>query len=280
MKSGSKGVVDEIRENQNIILFIDEIHMIVGAGSSSDSNMDASNILKPMLSRGELQTVGATTLEEYRKYIEKDAALERRFTPVTVAEPSIDDTIDILRGVKDKYEAHHNVVITEEAIEAAVRLSDRYITDRFLPDKAIDLIDEAASRVRLNAYTGPEEFREAEEKLARLSSDREKALKWNDSDRVFRLDREISDARRCGRPKARGVGQTAAVHSSCDRRRGGRRDRQRLDGCARRKTHRGGERKAYASGRGAPPPHCRAGRGGHGGLKGHSPRPRGSQRCG
>ena len=186
-----KGVVDEIRENQNIILFIDEIHMIVGAGSSSDSNMDASNILKPMLSRGELQTVGATTLEEYRKYIEKDAALERRFTPVTVAEPSIDDTIDILRGVKDKYEAHHNVVITEEAIEAAVRLSDRYITDRFLPDKAIDLIDEAASRVRLNAYTGPEEFREAEEKLARLRSDREKALKWNDPDRVSRLDREI-----------------------------------------------------------------------------------------
>ena len=187
-----KGVVDEIRANQNIILFIDEIHMIVGAGSSSDSNMDASNILKPMLSRGELQTVGATTLEEYRKYIEKDAALERRFTPVNVAEPSLEDTIAILRGVKDKYEAHHNVIITEEAIEAAVRLSDRYITDRFLPDKAIDLIDEAASRARLNAYTGPEEFREAEEKLARLKSDREKAVKWNDSDRVVRLDREIA----------------------------------------------------------------------------------------
>lgn len=187
-----KGVVDEIRANQNIILFIDEIHMIVGAGSSSDSNMDASNILKPMLSRGELQTVGATTLEEYRKYIEKDAALERRFTPVNVAEPSLEDTIAILRGVKDKYEAHHNVIITEEAIEAAVRLSDRYITDRFLPDKAIDLIDEAASRARLNAYTGPEEFRETEEKLARLKSDREKAVKWNDSARVVRLDREIA----------------------------------------------------------------------------------------
>ena len=187
-----KGVVDEIRENRNIILFIDEIHMIVGAGSSSDSNMDASNILKPMLSRGELQTVGATTLGEYRKYIEKDAALERRFTPVTVAEPSLDDTIAILRGVKDKYEAHHNVIITEEAIEAAVRLSDRYITDRFLPDKAIDLIDEAASRARLDAYTGPEEFRETEEKLARLRSDREKAAKWNDPDRAARLDKEIA----------------------------------------------------------------------------------------
>ncbi len=187
-----KGVVNEIRENQNIILFIDEIHMIVGAGASADSSMDASNILKPMLSRGELQTVGATTLEEYRKYIEKDAALERRFTPVTVAEPSIDDTIAILRGIKDKYEAHHNVVITEEAIEAAVRLSDRYITDRFLPDKAIDLIDEAASRARLNAYIGPEEFREGEEKLARLKSDREKAAKWNDASRAARLDEQIA----------------------------------------------------------------------------------------
>ncbi len=186
-----KNVIAEIRENRNIILFIDEIHMIVGAGASADSNMDASNILKPMLSRGELQTVGATTLEEYRKYIEKDSALERRFTPVNVAEPSIEDTIAILRGVKDKYEAHHNVVITEQAIEAAVRLSDRYITDRFLPDKAIDLIDEAASRARLNAYTGPEEFREAEEKLARLRADRENAVKWNDAARASRLDAEI-----------------------------------------------------------------------------------------
>ena len=187
-----KDVVGEIRRNQNIILFIDEIHMIVGAGSSSDSTMDASNILKPMLSRGELQTVGATTLEEYRKYIEKDAALERRFTPVIVAEPSLDDTVAILRGIKDKYEAHHNVVITEDAIEAAVRLSDRYITDRFLPDKAIDLIDEAASRVRLNAYTGPEEFREAEEKLARLKANREKAEKWKDPVSAARLDKEIA----------------------------------------------------------------------------------------
>ena len=141
-----KNIVDEVTSNRDIILFIDEIHMIVGAGGSSDNTMDASNILKPMLARGELQTVGATTLEEYRKYIEKDAALERRFTPVTVSEPSIEDTIAILRGIKDKYEAHHNVVITDAAIEAAVRLSDRYITDRFLPDKAIDLIDEAASK--------------------------------------------------------------------------------------------------------------------------------------
>ena len=187
-----KNIVDEVTSNRDIILFIDEIHMIVGAGGSSDNTMDASNILKPMLARGELQTVGATTLEEYRKYIEKDAALERRFTPVTVSEPSIEDTIAILRGIKDKYEAHHNVVITDAAIEAAVRLSDRYITDRFLPDKAIDLIDEAASKARLDAYTGPEEFRAAEEKLARLRADREKAAKWNDAVRGAKLDREIA----------------------------------------------------------------------------------------
>ena len=186
-----KNIVDEVTGNRDIILFIDEIHMIVGAGSSSDNTMDASNILKPMLARGELQTVGATTLEEYRKYIEKDAALERRFTPVIVSEPSIEDTIAILRGIKDKYEAHHNVVITDAAIEAAVRLSDRYITDRYLPDKAIDLIDEAASKARLDAYTGPEEFRAAEEKLARLKADREKAAKWNDAARGAKLDREI-----------------------------------------------------------------------------------------
>ena len=187
-----KNIVDEVTSNRDIILFIDEIHMIVGAGGSSDNTMDASNILKPMLARGELQTVGATTLEEYRKYIEKDAALERRFTPVTVSEPSIEDTIAILRGIKDKYEAHHNVVITDAAIEAAVRLSDRYITDRFLPDKAIDLIDEAASKARLDAYTGPEGFRAAEEKLARLRADREKAAKWNDAVRGAKLDREIA----------------------------------------------------------------------------------------
>ena len=187
-----KRVIDEVRNDRDIILFIDEIHMIVGAGGTSDGSMDASNILKPMLARGELQTVGATTLDEYRKYIEKDAALERRFTPVTVAEPGIEDTVAILRGIKDKYEAHHNVVITDEAIEAAVRLSDRYITDRFLPDKAIDLIDEAASKARLDAYTGPEEFREEERRIARLKAERENAGKWQDAARAARLDREIA----------------------------------------------------------------------------------------
>ena len=186
-----KNVVETITRNKDIILFIDEIHMIVGAGSSAENNMDASNILKPMLARGELQTVGATTLDEYRKYIEKDAALERRFTPVTVEQPSVEDTIVILTGLKDKYEAHHNVVITDEAIEAAAKLSDRYITDRFLPDKAIDLIDEAASRARLNSYNGPSALRDKEDQINRLRSEREKAAKWREESRVAELTLKI-----------------------------------------------------------------------------------------
>ncbi len=170
-----KNAINSIKNSGNVILFIDEIHQIVGAGATSDGNMDAANILKPMLARGELQTIGATTLEEYRKYIEKDAALERRFTPVQVDEPTVEDTIEILRGLRDKYEAHHKVVITDEAIIAAATLSDRYITDRFLPDKAIDLIDEAASRSRLNAMNSPDELKELEEKLKRLNIEKNKA---------------------------------------------------------------------------------------------------------
>ncbi len=172
-----KNAIEGIKSNGNVILFIDEIHQIVGAGATSDGNMDAANILKPMLARGELQTIGATTLEEYRKYIEKDAALERRFTPVQVDEPSVTDTIAILQGLRDRYEAHHKVVITDEAISAAAMLSDRYITDRFLPDKAIDLIDEAASRARLNSMKSPKELTELEERLKRLNIEKNKAAK-------------------------------------------------------------------------------------------------------
>ena len=186
--------------DKKIILFIDEIHMIVGAGSTADSNMDASNILKPMLARGELQTIGATTFDEYRKFIEKDPALERRFTPVTVDQPTVEDAITILNGLRDKYEAHHDVVITEEAIEAAVRLSDRYITDRYLPDKAIDLIDEAASRERLRSYNGPKELHELEEQLERTRMEGEKAVKWKDyaraaelTDKAEKLTRELNE---------------------------------------------------------------------------------------
>ncbi len=185
-----KDLMDSIVNNKHIILFIDEIHMIVGAGSSAEGNMDASNILKPMLARGEMQTIGATTLEEYRKYIEKDSALERRFTPVTVDQPSVEDTIVILRGLKDKYEAHHNVVITDEAIEAAAKLSDRYITDRFLPDKAIDLIDEAASRERLDSYNGPSGLHEMEEKLERLNAEKTKAARWEQYARADELSKQ------------------------------------------------------------------------------------------
>ncbi len=187
-----KNAINSIKENGNIILFIDEIHNIVGAGSTSDGNMDAANILKPMLARGELQTIGATTLEEYRKYIEKDAALERRFTPVQVDEPSVEDTVEILRGLRDKYEAHHKVVITDEAIIASATLSDRYITDRYLPDKAIDLIDEAASRARLDSYNSPEEIKELEEKLKRLTAEKNKAARGENYTQAQKLVDEIT----------------------------------------------------------------------------------------
>ena len=175
-----KEIIDAIRRNGNIILFIDEIHNIVGAGASSDNTMDAANILKPMLARGELQTIGATTIDEYRKYIEKDPALERRFTPVNVEQPSVEETIEILRGLRDKYEAHHKVAITDEAIVAAASLSDRYITDRFLPDKAIDLIDEAASRARLDSYNGPAGIKEKEQEIERLNAEKNKAVRKDD----------------------------------------------------------------------------------------------------
>ncbi len=197
-----KRMIDEIKGDTRIILFIDEIHMIVGAGATSDGSNDISNILKPMLARGELRTIGATTLDEYRKYIEKDAALERRFTPVLVEEPNVEDTIAILDGIKDRYEAHHNVVITQEAIEAAAKLSDRYISDRFLPDKAIDLIDEAASRERLQAYRGPSKLNELEEERNRLEFEQNKAAKRGEAARAAQfaercraLDGEIARLR-------------------------------------------------------------------------------------
>ena len=188
-----KNAINSIKNSGNVILFIDEIHLLVGAGASAEGKMDAANILKPMLARGELQTVGATTLDEYRKYIEKDAALERRFTPVQVEEPSVEDTVNILRGLRDKYEAHHKVVISDEAIIAAATLSDRYIPDRFLPDKAIDLIDEAASRARLNSYNAPEELNQLEEKLKTLTSEKNKAARGENYDRAKELVAEINE---------------------------------------------------------------------------------------
>lgn len=170
-----KKVMDEIRQAGNVILFIDELHTLIGAGGAEGA-IDASNILKPALARGELQCIGATTLDEYRKYIEKDAALERRFQPITVDEPTIEETVLILKGLRDRYEAHHRVTITDEAIEAAAKLSDRYISDRFLPDKAIDLIDEAASKVRLRSYTAPPNLKELEQKLEEVRKEKDAAV--------------------------------------------------------------------------------------------------------
>ena len=174
-----KAVMDEIRRAKNIILFIDELHTIVGAGSA-EGTMDASNIIKPALSRGEMQCIGATTLNEYRKYIEKDAALERRFQSVKVEAPSIEDAIAILKGLRPKYEEHHKAEITDSAVAAAVNMSDRYITDRFLPDKAIDLMDEAGSRARIGAMTRPPELKDIEGEIEEIKTQKEKAIKEQD----------------------------------------------------------------------------------------------------
>src|ERR1700678_2034056 len=174
-----KAVMDEIRRSKNVILFIDELHMIVGAGSA-EGTLDASNIIKPALSRGEMQCVGATTLNEYRKYIEKDAALERRFQSVKVEAPSIEEAIEILKGLRHRYEQHHKAEFTDTAVEAAVKLSDRYITDRFLPDKAIDVLDEAGSRARIGTMTRPAEVKDLEADIERIKGQKERAIKDQD----------------------------------------------------------------------------------------------------
>jgi len=187
-----KKALDEIRKAGNVILFIDEMHTIIGAGAAEGA-IDASNILKPSLARGEIQIIGATTLDEYRKHVEKDAALERRFQPIMVGEPTVEEAIEILKGVRDKYEAHHRVKITDEALEAAVKLSDRYITDRYLPDKAIDLIDEAASRVRLKTFTAPPNLKKLEEEVERLSKEKEDAIRCQEFEKAAKIrDQEQS----------------------------------------------------------------------------------------
>ena len=184
-----KRVISEAQEAGDVLLFIDELHTIIGAGSA-EGTLDAANILKPSLSRGELQIIGATTIDEYRKHIEKDAALERRFQPVTVEQPSEEETVEILRGIKHKYEEHHNVVISEEAIEAAVKLSERYINDRMLPDKAIDLIDEAASRLRLTGVTEPTAIKSSRDKLRRLDAELEQAIIDSDIPAAKKLNKD------------------------------------------------------------------------------------------
>ncbi len=191
-----KAVLNEIVQSEGqIILFIDELHTVVGAGASEGS-MDASNMLKPMLARGELHTIGATTLDEYRKYIEKDAALERRFQPVMVDEPTVEDTISILRGLRERYEIHHGVRIKDAAIVAAAVLSHRYITDRFLPDKAIDLVDEAASKLRMEIDSMPAELDEINRRVMQLEIEREALRKEKDKASKERLAEAREGARR------------------------------------------------------------------------------------
>jgi len=181
-----KKALNEVRKAGNVILFIDEMHTIIGAGAAEGA-IDASNILKPLLARGEIQVIGATTLDEYRKHVEKDAALERRFQPIMVEQPTVEETLKILKGIRDKYEAHHSVKITDEALRAAAELSDRYITDRFLPDKAIDLIDEASSRVRLKSFTAPPDLKKLEEELAKLSKEKEDSIRLQEFEKAARI---------------------------------------------------------------------------------------------
>src|SRR6476646_530718 len=192
-----KKVLKEIRTRGDIILFIDELHTLVGAGAAEGA-IDAASILKPMLARGELQTIGATTLDEYRKHLEKDAALERRFQPIKVEEPSIDDTVQILKGLRDRYEAHHRVSYTDDALVAAANLADRYISDRFLPDKAIDLIDEAGSRMLIRLMPAPPDVREVDEKIAEVRLRKESAIDAQDFEKAASLrdeERQLQEER-------------------------------------------------------------------------------------
>ena len=186
-----KSVINELTESKDVILFIDELHMIIGAGGAEGA-IDASNILKPILAKGQIQIIGATTIDEYRKYIEKDSALERRLQPIMVEEPSVEDTIKILEGLRDRYEAHHGVKITDDAIRAAAELSSRYISDRFLPDKAIDLIDEAASKIRVESFIAPDDLKSLEEKLEELQKEKEEAI----NNQNFEKAAEIRDMER------------------------------------------------------------------------------------
>ena len=213
-----KSVIDEIRENADqLIVFVDELHTVVGAGAAEGA-MDASNMLKPALARGELHVIGATTIDEYRKNVEKDAALERRFQPVLVREPTVEETVQVLHGLKDRYEAYHRVRITDEAIVAAAELSDRYIGDRFLPDKAIDLIDQASARVRLRAKMTPEDTKELQEEIARLERERDQAVSAEDYGRASRLKTKLDEmqTRRDGQKHARQRAPEVTVEDIAD----------------------------------------------------------------
>jgi ATP-dependent Clp protease ATP-binding subunit ClpC len=208
-----KKVLKEIRTRGDIILFIDELHTLVGAGAAEGA-IDAASILKPMLARGELQTIGATTLDEYRKHLEKDAALERRFQPIKVEQPNVALTIEILKGLRDRYESHHAVTITDQALVAAANLADRYLADRYLPDKAIDLIDEAGSRLRIRRMTTPPSYKKLEEEITRLRADKEAAIEKQAFDQAKKLaeqEKERLDAKEAMEAEWRSDGVTCST---------------------------------------------------------------------
>ena len=211
-----KKVLKEIRTRGDIVLFIDELHTLVGAGAAEGA-IDAASILKPMLARGELQTIGATTIDEYRKHLEKDAALERRFQPIKVEQPNVALTIEILKGLRDRYESHHAVTITDQALVAAANLADRYLADRYLPDKAIDLIDEAGSRLRIRRMTTPPAYKKLEEEISRLRADKEAAIEKQAFDQAKKLaeqEKERLDARRPWRPSGGPRASTCSTSST------------------------------------------------------------------
>ncbi len=242
-----KKVLKEIRTRGDIVLFIDELHTLVGAGAAEGA-IDAASILKPMLARGELQTIGATTIDEYRKHLEKDAALERRFQPIKVEQPNVALTIEILKGLRDRYESHHAVTITDQALVAAANLADRYLADRYLPDKAIDLIDEAGSRLRIRRMTTPPAYKKLEEEISRLRADKEAAIEKQAFDQAKKLAEQEKVAPR----QQRSHGGRVAGRGRRPVRRRGRgshcRGAGQLDGHSRLPAHRGGDGQAPAHG--------------------------------
>ena len=271
-----KKVMKEITQRGDIILFIDELHNLVGAGAAEGA-IDAASILKPALARGELQTIGATTLDEYRKYLERDSALERRFQQIRVEEPTTDDTIEILRGLRDRYEAHHRCKITDEALQAAATLADRYIQDRHLPDKAIDLIDEAASRMRIKTMSAPPRYRELEEEIEKVRKDKEASIENQEFEKAASLrdkERKLTQKKRELEEQWRAEEQTEQPEIG---------EEEIADivsmwtGHPGVQAHRGRVAAARPHGRGAAQARDRPGRGDHRRLQGDSPCPRRDQ---
>ena len=244
-------MLKEIKTRGDILLFIDEIHTLVGAGAAEGA-IDAASILKPMLARGELQTIGATTTDEYRKHVEKDAALERRFQPVKVDEPTLAHTIEILKGIRDQYEAHHRVTITDQALVAAANLADRYISDRHLPDKAIDLIDEAGSRLRIKRMATPPDLREIEHKLNEVQEAKKRAVeeqRFEEAGRLRDQEKALLEEKAAKEPRSRPTASTCSTRSTRKR---SPRCCQHLDRHPGVQAHRGGDRAAAQHGGEAP----------------------------